>query len=86
MKMPRNPYLCLTIVIILGLVSFGGLAGIFALAFAGRPVPESLIAITSGAAGSLGSFLVMPPRGSVGMADDRSQGRGHLLDRGPEGE
>ena len=63
----RNPYLCLTIVLVLGAGGILGLAGIILIAYAGHDVPQALIAIVSAAFGSLASFLVMPPRGSVGI-------------------
>lgn len=63
----RNPWLCLTIVVSLALISLGGMCGIILLSYVGRPVPESLIAIAATAAGGLGTFLVQPPRGSVGV-------------------
>ena len=69
----RNPYLCILLVAMLGLIALGGLAGIIGLAACGKPVPESLIAIASGASGGLGSFLVMPPKGSVGGGDLRRE-------------
>lgn len=64
--MMRNPYLCIVIVTGLGLAGTIGLAGIILLAYAGRPVPDSLTAVVAAALGSLSSFLVMPPRGSAG--------------------
>jgi len=65
----RNPYLCLAIAAMLGVVGLVGLGGTVFLAYCQRPIPESLVAVTSGAVGSLSSFLVMPPRGSAGVAD-----------------
>lgn len=63
----RNPYLCLTIVAILGVGGLIGVGGIIGLAACGKPAPEALIAIISGAFGALSSFLVSPPRGSLGV-------------------
>lgn len=64
----RSPWLCLSIVLILGLVCLSGVAGMIWLAAIGKVMPESLIAIVAGSAGSLSSFLVMPPKNSVGIA------------------
>jgi hypothetical protein len=55
----------------LGTAGLVGLCGIILLAYGGRPVPESLIAVVSASLGALSSFLVMPPRGSVGVSDFR---------------
>lgn len=63
---PRNPYLCLTIVGMLGGVMLLGMLGIVILSAMGKEPPASLVALASGAAGSLGSFLVSVPRGSAG--------------------
>lgn len=68
----RNPYLCLVIVTSLGLCCVLGVFGIVFLAHAGKVPPDSLVAIVSGAVGSLSSFLATPPRGSVGV-DDKPQ-------------
>lgn len=65
--MGRNPYLCLTIVVMLGLGGFVGLLGMIFLAYNNKSAPEALIAVCSASWGSLASFLVMPPRGSVGF-------------------
>jgi hypothetical protein len=67
--MPRNPYICITIVGIMGTVSVLGLVGIFVLALFGKQSPESMITIVAGAVGALSSFLVQVPRGSVGFDD-----------------
>ena len=66
---PRNPYICITIVGIMGTVSVLGLVGIFVLALFGKQSPESMITIVAGAVGALSSFLVQVPRGSVGFPD-----------------
>jgi hypothetical protein len=64
----RNPWLCLAIVIILGLMAILGVGSITLLTLYERPVPESLVALTSTACGALASFLVQPPRGSHGIS------------------
>ena len=63
----RNPYLCLTIVVILGTCLIIGMSGIVYLGTHHLEVPPSLTALTAAAFGSLSSFLVSPPRGSVGV-------------------
>jgi hypothetical protein len=68
----RNPFLCITIVYFLGAVSVISLLGIIALAFIGKEPPSALISVASGSMCSLASFLVSPPRGSVGF-DERQQ-------------
>jgi len=73
----RNPWLCVTVVLMLGLLAIGGMFGIIFLALRGVPVPESVITITAAAAGGLSTFLVSPPKGSVGLgtADPKGQPR-----------
>ena len=66
---PRNPYICITIVLFMGTVSVLGLVGIFVLALFGKQSPESMITIVAGSVGALSSFLVQVPRGSVGFGD-----------------
>lgn len=63
----RNPWLCLTIVLSLAITAFAGVTGTVILAFYGKTVPESLIAATAACYGALSTFLVNPPRGSVGL-------------------
>jgi hypothetical protein len=65
----RNPYLCIVIVGILGCGGLLGIAGIIGLAANAKAIPESLIAVVSCAFGALASFLVAPPRGSVGAGN-----------------
>ncbi len=67
MVLMRNPWLCITIVLMLG--SFGLLCGvgIIILPMCGKPVPDSLNTMGGMALGALAAFLVNPPRGSVGM-------------------
>jgi hypothetical protein len=72
---PRNPYLCLTIVLTLGITMLVGLGGIIMLTFADKEPPASLVAVVSGAAGSLSSFLVSVPRGSAGWGDPNTPNR-----------
>ena len=62
----KNPYVCLTIIIILGAFGLLSLGGIIACALLNKDVPSALIAIASGCGGNLASFLVSVPRGSVG--------------------
>jgi hypothetical protein len=45
------------------------------LTFAGKEPPASLVAVVSGAAGSLSSFLVSVPRGSAGWGDPYAPNR-----------
>ncbi len=68
----RNPYLCLTIVCFLGGIAIISLLGIIVLAALNKEPPSALISVASGSMCSLGTFLVSPPRGSVGY-DDRTQ-------------
>lgn len=63
---PKNPYVCLTIVAILGSFGLLSLAGIIACVLLGHEAPSALIAIASGCGGNLASFLVSVPRGSLG--------------------
>lgn len=65
----RNPYLCLTIVWFLGVISVVSLLGIIALGFVGKETPSSLVSIASGSLCALTAFLVQPPRHSVGYDD-----------------
>lgn len=63
----RNPYLCIMIVCFLGMGAVGGMVGLIVLAYSGKPPPESLVAAVALCFGSLSSFLVSPPRGSIGI-------------------
>ena len=63
---PRNPWLCVSIVFIIGLMGLTSDIGILWLSMLGKDPPQSLVAIGSGAMGALASFLVSVPRGSVG--------------------
>ncbi len=63
---PRNPWICIAIIGILGVVAVGGLAFIGVLALQGKPGSGELNLLVGGAMGSLSSFLVQVPRGSVG--------------------
>jgi hypothetical protein len=65
----RNPYLCVLIVTALGLCGIVGMVGVILMGLYGKEPPGSVVAIVSGCIGSLSSFLVMPPRGSVGAGD-----------------
>jgi hypothetical protein len=62
----RNPWLCMIIVCTLGLGGLAGIAAIILLSYHDREIPQALVAIVSGTIGALSSFLVSPPRGSVG--------------------
>jgi hypothetical protein len=68
----RNPWLCIIILSALSAVTILGVLGLILLAFYGRPAPESLVATVSTAIGSMASFLVMPPRGSVGTGSNNA--------------
>lgn len=63
---PRNPWVCILIISILGLVAIGGTVGMVLLPIYGKPVAGELNVLVGGALGSLSSFLVQVPRGSVG--------------------
>jgi hypothetical protein len=69
----RNPYLCLTIVCLLGAIAIISLVGIIVLAAFNKEPPGALISIASGSMCSLGTFLVSPPRGSVGYDESHQQ-------------
>lgn len=62
----KNPYLCIMIVGILGAGALLGTLGVILLTLWGKPPSEALVTITGGCWGSLGTFLTVPPRGSVG--------------------
>ena len=68
----RNPYLCLTIVLFLGTIAIVSLLGIIVLAALNKEPPSALISVASGSMCSLGTFLVSPPRGSVGYDGSQS--------------
>jgi hypothetical protein len=63
---PRNPYLCLTIVGFIGVFGAIAIAGMVALCVVGRPIDPSIVGVAIGSLGSLSSFLVSVPRGSMG--------------------
>lgn len=71
----RNPWLCLSIVVVLGVCGLVGTAGMILLPAYGKEIPQALVAIVSGALGALSSFLVSPPRGSVGYTDGQDPPR-----------
>lgn len=58
--MQTDPRLLLVVVVFLGLTVLGALAGGVALSYADKAVPEFVVAIGSGAAGSLGTLLANP--------------------------
>ncbi len=61
--MPRNLWLSLTIVGMLGLVALAGTTGIVFTALSGlKQNPPELVAIVSACIGALSSFLVSVPR------------------------
>lgn len=70
---PRNPYICLAIVLLLGFTVILGTGGMLFLAFHKCETPQAVVAVVSGAAGSLASFLVQVPRNSVGGDDPASR-------------
>lgn len=63
----RNPWLCISIIggLIAGLILAVNWVGVLALH--GIEIPPVLPYLTIGILGSLSSFLVQPPRGSVGI-------------------
>lgn len=65
---PKNPWLCLMVAGILGLVAVTGLIFIGTCAVLGRPVPSELTMVTIAAASSLPGFLTVVPRGSFGYS------------------
>ncbi len=65
----RNPYLCLVIVCFIGGAGILGMLGIIACSLWGHEVPQAVVAVVSGAFGSLASFLVQPPRSSMGLGN-----------------
>lgn len=76
----RNPWLCLGIIGALALISLLSLVGVVLCALSGKETQmaagamTALISIGSGAVGSISSFLVMPPKGSVGIhAEDEKK-------------
>lgn len=67
----RSPWLCVAIVLMLGGGMILCIAGIIALALNGRSVPEALVVTAGTCVGALASFLVQPPRGSIGVSQER---------------
>ena len=65
----RNPWLCITIVATLGLTLLVGVVGMVVLSAYGKTVPGELTATIGTCVGALSSFLVMPPRGSIGTGN-----------------
>lgn len=63
---PRNPYLCLTVVALLGAALILSVGAVLACVLAGQKPPDLFGYIATTALGSLASFLVAVPRGSVG--------------------
>lgn len=72
----KNPWLCIMIVGVFGMTLLIGLLGMLLLSYQDKHVGEGVLTIVGGAAGSLGTFLVTPPRGSHGMAQDGQQQSG----------
>ncbi len=70
MHQQRNPYLCIMIVGTFGLVTVIGVVGLMILSFANREPNSAVVGIIGTAIGSLGTFLVTPPRGSLGLGHD----------------
>lgn len=67
----RNPWLCILIVAFLGLGAVGGTFGLVYLSLNDKDVPGSLVSVMSLCYGSLSSFLVAPPRGSIGIPESK---------------
>ena len=65
----RNPWLCIVIAGTLGVVAVTGMVGLVLLPAVGVESTGPLVAIVSGCVGSLSSFLVSVPRGSVGVPE-----------------
>lgn len=71
----RNPYLCLGIVAALFVIALGAMVCGTLVVLSGKDSATasaalaSFISIGSGASGALASFLVMPPKGSIGVTD-----------------
>ncbi len=72
-RTPSNPWLCVVIVLMIGLCSVFCVIGIVACVVLGRAAPPELIALAASGIGSLASILVSVPRGSVGYPDDRKE-------------
>lgn len=76
----RNPYLCLGIVAALFVIALGAMTCGTLVVLSGKESANvsaalaSFISIGSGASGALASFLVMPPKGSVGVTDHDDDG------------
>lgn len=70
----RNPWICLTIVGLLGAVALVCVGGIIAASLRGV-TPDNTLSFTLGTCiGSLSSFLVNVPRGSVGVPEPQPLG------------
>jgi hypothetical protein len=65
----RNPWLCITIVLTLGAGALLGTVGLVVLALYHVDAPQALVATVATCYGALSSFLVQPPRGSIGLAE-----------------
>lgn len=63
---PRNPYICIVIVAILGGAGILNSLGVILLALNGKEAPQAIVALASAALGALASFLVQVPRGTAG--------------------
>lgn len=70
--MPRNPYVCLAIIISLAVTLLIGTCGMVWLAVLSKEPPSALVAVVSASIGSLSSFLVSVPRGSVGLPEGKT--------------
>lgn len=66
-----SPYLCLTIVGTLGLVSFLCVVGLIVADWHGHQASPALVSVIGTCVGSLASFLVSVPRGSAGVGDGK---------------
>lgn len=65
--MTRNPWLCIAIVGVLGLIALVGVVCIGVGSARGVESAHALISIVSTCIGALSSFLVSVPRGSFGF-------------------
>ena len=69
---PRNPYLCIVIVVALSLMGVMALAGMLYLSAVGKEPSQAVVTLAGMVVGALSSFLVTPPRGSVAMGGNGS--------------
>jgi len=72
---PRNPYICLAIVLTLGGIAAVGMLGLLVLPAVGKQAPSEVVPVVGTCIGALCSFLVSVPRGQVG-GDNRDPKEG----------